>query len=142
MTLKQSIVLYGFAMAALIGILKFFEYRLFVRDLSLEVYVGIVALLFVILGAWAGRRLTRTKIVRSDPNFVVDESSLRRLGITRREHEVLELIAAGMSNNEIAAKLFVSTSTIKTHASRLFSKLDANRRTHAIKRAKELGILR
>lgn len=141
MTLRKSIVLYGIAMAVLIGILKFVEYRFYVRDLSLELYIGLVAVLFIVLGAWVGRRLTRVKVISRGDAFAVDEAELKNLGITKREYEVLELIASGRSNQEIADKLFVSTSTIKTHTSSLFMKLDASRRTQAIQRAKELGIL-
>jgi len=145
----RSIIIYGLAMAVLVGILKFAEYRYFVRDLSLELYIGLIAVLFIGLGAWIGRRLTRDPMVpqverssASEPlPFVADDANLKKLGITKREREVLELIASGMSNQEIADKLFVSTSTIKTHTSSLFSKLEANRRTQAIQRARELGIL-
>jgi NarL family two-component system response regulator LiaR len=141
MTLRKSIVLYGIAMAVLIGILKFVEYRFYVRDLSLELYIGLVAVLFIVLGAWVGRRLTRVKVISRGDAFAVDEAELKNLGITKREYEVLSLVASGLSNQEIADKLFVSTSTIKTHTSSLFMKLDASRRTQAIQRAKELGIL-
>lgn len=128
-------------MAALMGLLKFAEYRYFVRDLSLELYLGLVAVTFVALGAWIGWRLTRKKIVVPESGFMLDNEALKRLGITKREYEVLELIALGLSNQEIADKLFVSTSTIKTHSSSLFMKLDARRRTQAIQKAKELRIL-
>lgn len=128
-------------MAALMGLLKFAEYRYFVRDLSLELYLGLVAVTFVALGAWIGWRLTRKKIVVPESGFMFDNEALKRLGITKREYEVLELIALGLSNQEIADKLFVSTSTIKTHSSSLFMKLDARRRTQAIQKAKELRIL-
>lgn len=141
MTLRKSIILYGVAMAALMGLLKFAEYRYFVRDLSLELYLGLVAVTFVALGAWIGWRLTRKKIVVPESGFMLDNEALKRLGITKREYEVLELIALGLSNQEIADKLFVSTSTIKTHSSSLFMKLDARRRTQAIQKAKELRIL-
>lgn len=141
MTLRKSIILYGVAMAALMGFLKFVEYRFFVRDLSLELYVGLIAVLFIALGVWVGRRLTRVKIVTPESEFTLDEAVLKKLGITKREYEVLDLIAQGMSNQEIADKLFVSISTIKTHTSSLFMKLDASRRTQAIQRAKELRIL-
>lgn len=85
-----------------------------------------VALLFVTVGVWVGRRLTRVKIITSESEFTIDEAQLKELGITMREYEVLGLIAAGLSNQEIADKLFVSTSTIKTHTSNLFMKLDAS----------------
>jgi DNA-binding CsgD family transcriptional regulator len=153
--MRRTILLYGIAMAVLIGLLKFVQYQFFVRDLSIEFYIGIVAVMFVCLGAWAGNRLTKTKIaivevekqviveklVPADPGFTLDESELERLGISKREYEVLELISQGLSNQEIADKLFVSTNTIKTHSSNLFMKLDARRRTQAIQRARELRLL-
>jgi DNA-binding CsgD family transcriptional regulator len=139
--MRKTILLYGIAMAALIGVLKFFEYRFLVRDLSLEFYLGAVAVLFTGLGVWVGLRLTRRKVVIATPEFKVNEPELQRLGISKREYEVLELIAQGLSNQEIAERLFVSLNTVKTHSSNLFMKLDARRRTQAIHRAKELGIL-
>lgn len=140
-------------MACLIGLLKFVEYRFFVRDLSLELYIGIVAVLFIGLGIWVGRRLTdrpaplppetEPAADRPDPpaSFKLDEGSLKKVGVTKREYEVLGLIAEGLSNQEIADRLFVSTSTIKTHTSNLYLKLEASRRTQAIQKAKELGLL-
>ena len=132
-------------MAALVGLLKFVEYRFFVRDIPLEFFVGTVAVMFTALGVWAGLRLTRPKVVRQviDPGgpFQIDEANLRMLGISKREYEVLELISVGMSNQQIAERLFVSTSTVKTHVSNIFSKLDASRRTQAVQRAKELRII-
>ncbi|MGB7207698.1 MAG: response regulator transcription factor [Pyrinomonadaceae bacterium] len=141
MTLRRSIILYGVAMAILMGFLKFVEYRFYVRDLSLELYLGLVAVIFVGLGIWVGRRLTRVKVNNAKSEFTVDDAEMKRLGITKREYEVLGLIAQGLSNKEIADKLFVSTSTIKTHTSNLFLKLDASRRTQALQRAKELQII-
>lgn len=141
MTFRKSIILYGVAMAILIGLLKFVEYRFFVRDVSLELYIGLVAVIFVTLGAWVGWRLTHKEAVVHGNGFAIDTDELKRLGITKREYEVLELISLGLSNQEIADKLFVSTSTIKTHSSNLFMKLDARRRTQAIQKAKELRIL-
>src|SRR5215475_7500218 len=139
--MRKTILLYGIAMAALIGVLKFFEYRFLVRDLSLEFYVGAVAVLCTGLGVWVGLRLTRRKVVIATPEFKLNEPELQRLGISKREYEVLELIAQGLSNQEIAEKLFVSLSTVKSHSSSLFIKLDVRRRTQAIRRAKEFGLL-
>lgn len=141
--MRRTILIYGFSMAGLIGLLKLVEYKYFVRDVPLEVYIGLVAVMFTGLGVWAGLRLTRpkVKIVEIRAPFQLDEANLQKLGISRREYEVLELISQGLSNQEIAEKLFVSTSTVKTHASNLFSKLDASRRTEAIARAKQLRIL-
>ncbi|HEY7182320.1 MAG TPA: response regulator transcription factor [Blastocatellia bacterium] len=139
--MRKTILLYGLAMAALTGILKFVEYRFFVRDLSLEFYLGAVAILFTAVGVWAGMKLTRRKVIVANPDFRLNEPELQRLGISKREYEVLELMARGLSNQEIADKLFVSLNTIKTHSSSIFMKLDARRRTQAIHRAKELGLL-
>ena len=139
--MRRTILIYGVALAALTGILKFIEYRYFVRDLSLEFYLGVVAILFAGLGVWAGLRLTRRKVVIANPDFKLNEPELQRLGISKREYEVLELMAQGLSNQEIADKLFVSLNTVKTHSSNLFMKLDARRRTQAVRRAKEFGLL-
>lgn len=139
--MRKIILLYGGAMAVLVGVLKYFEYSFFVKDLSIEIYIGAIALLFTALGIWAGRKLTRTKVIVTDPNFVLDSQQLERLGISNREYEVLQLIAEGMSNQEIAEKLFLSLPTVKTHSSNLFLKLNVRRRTEAIKKAKELMLL-
>ena len=128
-------------MAGLIGLLKFVEYRFFIRDIPLEFYMGLVAVMFTALGIWAGLRLTRPKIIETVIPFEIDADNLKKHSISKREYEVLELISQGLSNQEIAEKLFVSTSTVKTHVSSLFSKLDARRRTQAIQRAKELRII-
>ncbi len=139
----KHILLYGLALAALTALLKFIEYRYWVRDLSLEFYLGLVALLFTGLGIWTGLRLTRRSHTPppATPEFQRDEAELQRLGISKREFEVLELIALGLSNQEIADQLFISHNTVKTHSSNLFLKLDARRRTQAIQRAKELRLL-
>jgi two-component system, NarL family, response regulator LiaR len=139
--MRRTILIYGLALAALTGILKFIEYRYLVRDLSLELYLGAVAILCAGLGVWAGLRLTRRKVVIANPDFKLNEPELQRLGISKREYEVLELMAQGLSNQEIADKLFVSLNTVKTHSSNLFMKLDARRRTQAVRRAKEFGLL-
>jgi DNA-binding CsgD family transcriptional regulator len=139
--MRKTILLYGIALAGLTAILKFIEYRFFIRDLSLEIYLGFVATFFTGLGVWAGRRLTRKKVIIANPDFKLNEIELRRRGISQREYEVLELIAQGLSNREIAKKLFVSLNTVKTHSSNIFMKLNARRRTEAIRRAKELQLL-
>jgi len=133
--------MYGLAMAALLGLLKLVEYKYFVRDIPLEFYIGAVAVMFTGIGIWAGVRLTRPKVVEITGPFERDDASLKRTGISKREYEVLELISAGLSNQEIAEKLFVSTSTVKTHVSSVLGKLDASRRTEAIAKAKEMRII-
>jgi two-component system, NarL family, response regulator LiaR len=139
--MKRTVILYGLALAVLVFLLKYLEYRLIVHDLSIEFYVGLVALFFTGLGIWAGLKLTRKQVVMVGPEFILNEPELQRLGISKREHEVLELMAKGLSNQEIADKLFVSLNTIKTHLSNLFLKLDVSRRTQAVQRAKELRLI-
>ena len=127
--------------------LKFVEYRFLVVQHSIEIYGGLIALLFAVLGIWLGLKLTKNKetiIVREFPSpqsFTLNATRLRELGITRRELEILELIANGMSNREIAERLFVRENTVKTHSSRLFDKLSARRRTQAVQLGKELGLI-
>jgi two-component system, NarL family, response regulator LiaR len=138
----RTTILYGMAIAALVAIMKFIEYRYIVHDLTLEFYLGLIALLFTGLGIWAGFRLTRTKpkvIIQHD--FVFDSETFEKIGISKRELEVLQLMSQGFSNQEIADKLFVSLNTVKTHSSNLFLKLDVSRRTQAVQRGKELRLI-
>lgn len=116
----------------------------------MDIYMGLIALVFTSVGIWAGLKLTRKKevtVVKEVPvivdrqNFVLNENLLKQLGISKREYEVLELIAGGLSNKEIGDKLFVSENTIKTHSSRLFEKLEVSRRTQAVEKAKSLGLI-
>src|SRR5689334_8719768 len=139
--MTKTIILYGLAMAIFIFLLKYLEYRLLIHDLSTEIYVGIIAITFTALGIWAGLRLTRKKVIVTNGNFIFNENELQRLGISKREYEVLELVAKGFSNQEIAHKLFVSLNTVKTHTSNLFLKLEVSRRTQAIQKAKELQLI-
>lgn len=140
--MKRTILIYGLSLAALIFLLKFIEYRFFIRDLSLEFYIGAIAIFFTVLGVWAGLKLTKKKtIIITNPAFQFDQTRIDSLGISKREYEVLELIAKGLSNQEIADKLFVSLNTIKTHSSNLFLKLEVSRRTQAVQKAKELQLI-
>lgn len=138
-----TVVLYGLALAALVFVLKYFEYRFWIRDLSVEVYIGVVATLFTALGVWLGAKLLGGKKVeaKASPPGKVDEETLRRVGISGRELEVLALIAQGNSNQEIADKLFISLPTVKSHSSSLFVKLDVKRRTEAVHKGRSLGII-
>ncbi len=154
---KKTVLTYGVLGGVLIAVLKLIEYRYLVREHSLEIYGGLVALLFSVLGIWLGLKLTRTReVVREVPvpvevmvpvpvrvngPFVRDEQRVQQLGITPRELEILQAMAAGHSNREIAERLFVSENTVKTHAARVFDKLSAKRRTQAVQRAKEEGLI-
>ena len=145
--MTKTVLLYGLLGGVLIVALEVVEYRYLVLTHSFEIYGGIVAALFSALGIWLGLKLTRTRetvVVREVPvagPFTRNETRLAELGITPREFEILEALAAGHSNREIAERLFVSENTVKTHASRLFDKLQARRRTQVIQRAKEAGLI-
>lgn len=133
----------------LIVALKLTEYRFLVVEHSVEIYGGLIAALFSGLGIWLGLTLTRKKpeviikevAVPAAGPFVADQSRVTKLGITPRELEILGLIANGMSNREIAARLFVSENTVKTHSSRVFDKLGAKRRTQAVQFGKAAGLI-
>ena len=147
--MKKHILIYGLCGGALILLLRLVEYRFLVVEHSIEIYGGLIALLFAVLGIWLGLKLTKNKetivvkevLLASPQVFTLNETRLRELGITRRELEILELIAGGLSNREIAEKLFVSENTVKTHSSRLFDKLSAKRRTQAVQLGKDLGLI-
>lgn len=140
--MKRTIIIYGLALAVLIFLLKFVEYRFLIRDLSLEFYIGAIAIFFTVLGVWAGLKLNKKKtIIITNPAFQFDQSRIDSLSISKREYEVLELMAKGLSNQQIADKLFVSLNTIKTHSSNLFLKLEVSRRTQAVQKAKELQLI-
>ncbi len=142
--MRRTVLLYGLLGGVLIAVLELIEYRFLVREHSLEIYGGIVAAIFAALGIWLGLKLTRTRevvVIRDAQPFAINKTALEALGITPREHEILTLIAAGLSNREIAEKLFVSENTVKTHSSRLFDKLNARRRTQAVQIAKQSGLI-
>ncbi len=132
-------------MAALITVIKFFEYSYLVKNLSLEFYIGFIAIFFTAFGIWVGFKIIgekKTKVIQVPvQQLEIDRVAIKELGISNREYEVLGLMAQGLSNQEIADKLFVSLPTIKTHTSNLFSKLDVKRRTQAVQKAKDLRIL-
>ena len=148
---KQMLIhalLYGLCGGVLIVVLNLIEFRFLVVEHSIEIYGALIALLFAGVGIWLGLKITRKKEVVvlkevpvSAPPFALNEERLRNLGITKRELQILELIAHGLSNREIAEKLFVSENTVKTHSSRLFDKLSAKRRTQAVQIGKEMGLI-
>jgi DNA-binding NarL/FixJ family response regulator len=144
----RDVLLYGLCGGVLIAALKLVEYRYLVVEHSVEIYGALVAALFAGLGIWLGQTLTRKKrpSIQEVPApgtapFAVDENRLNELGITPRELEILGLIAGGLSNREIAARLYVSENTVKTHSSRLFDKLGAKRRTQAVQLGKAARLI-
>jgi DNA-binding CsgD family transcriptional regulator len=155
--MKRHALIFGLVGGLLIATLRYTEYRFVVIEHSVELYSGLVAILFATFGIWLGLRITRrretireTVVVREvlvpaeapalEP-FAPNTDQQQILGITARELEILTLVAGGLSNREIAAQLFVSENTVKTHCARTFDKLGAVRRTQAVLRGKELGLL-
>jgi len=150
--MKRHVLICGLVGGALIALLKWMDYQFLVIEHSVEIYGALTAAIFAGLGIWLGMKLMgarETVVVKEVPvvspvvaeTFVVDERRRDELGVTRRELEILELVARGMSNREIAGKLFVSENTVKTHCSRAFDKLGAKRRTQAVQLGKEFGLL-
>lgn len=135
----RTVLTYGLALAVGAVALQWLDYQIWARAHAGEVYIALIAIAFMGLGIWVGARLFRapTQIASFEPNVRAQAS----LGISEREYEVLRLLASGRSNKEIAALLALSPNTIKTHIARLFEKLEAARRTQAILRARELGLI-
>jgi DNA-binding CsgD family transcriptional regulator len=140
----RELLLYGLFAGALIAVLHLLEFRLLAAGRSFGIYAGLVALLFAGIGIWLGLKLRKetpaAETIAPGP-FLRDETQMERLGITPRELEILELIAHGMSNREIAARLFISENTVKTHSSRVFDKLGARRRTQAVRLGKAMRLI-
>jgi ATP/maltotriose-dependent transcriptional regulator MalT len=153
----KNILLYAAAMAAILLLLQWMQFKFLIIDHASEIYITGIAVIFTFLGIWLAKKLIRpkTEVIKEtvvvekevtlyraayDP-FLPDTGLIGRLGISQREIEVLQLIASGATNQEIADRLFVSLNTIKTHTSRLFEKLDVKRRTQAIEKAKRLNII-
>ena len=153
--MRRTVLLYGLIGGVLVAGLKLIEYRWLLVERSVEIYGGLVAAIFAAVGIWFGLTITGRKVVvkevpvikvvghprSAETTFIPDAARIEALGITPRELEVLQLIAEGLSNKEMADRLFVSENTVKTHASRVFDKLGASRRTQAVQLAKSQGII-
>ena len=148
---NKGAILYSACLAALLFVLKWMELRLLIFHHSLELYIGLLALVFTGLGIWLALRLSKPKVqtvvvekevlVTCEPEVAIDTALIQQLELSKRELEILTLLAEGHSNQEIAARLFVSLSTVKTHNQNLFEKLDVKRRTQAVEKAKRLKII-
>lgn len=148
----KSVILYGLTLAGLLYLLKKLEWHFIVVDYSFEIYATLIACLFTGLGIWLALKLAKPKVetrtvilekevFRNTIEFVLNEQNLLATGISKRELEVLQLMAKGLSNQEIADALFLSLNTVKTHSSKLFEKLSVNKRIQAIETAKQLGLI-
>jgi len=157
--MRRHVLIFGVVGGLLIATLQYTEYRFVIIEHSVELYGALIAILFATFGIWLGLRITRSRETIQEtvvvkevlvpagasapfaPNTARQQAQQQALGITARELEILTLVARGLSNREIATQLFVSESTVKTHCARAFDKLGAARRTQAVQRGKELGLL-
>ncbi len=147
----KATIAYSICLALLLFLLKWLELRFIIFDHAFEIYVGAIAVIFTALGIWLALKLSKPKIetvvvekevyVSKNEHFVLNESMVTELELSKRELEVLSLMAEGCSNQEIADRLFVSLSTVKTHNQNLFEKLDVKRRTQAIEMGKRLSLI-
>ena len=149
---NKVVIIYGLSLGVMLLLLQWLQFHFVVMNHSFEVYIGAIALVFTGLGGWLAVKLTRPKthtiivekevyVEQTAPVGIPDEKALAKAGISKREWEVLALIAEGLSNQQIAERLFVSLNTVKTHSSNLFFKLEVKRRTEAIQKGKKLGLL-
>lgn len=149
---SRHLLLYGSLLAVLVFVLKWLQWRFLIIDNSLDIYIGLVAVFFTVLGIWVATQLVKPKVERvviekevyipqPDPAITINEAELKKLNLSSREYEVLQLLAKGYSNSEIANSLFLSLSTVKTHVSNLFFKMDVKSRTQTIEKARRLKII-
>lgn len=151
MAKNKQIIIYGSALAVLLFLLKWLETSYILLDQQLDIYLGIVAVIFTGLGIWLALKLRKPKIETvvvekhvfaiNKGVFIINQDEVRKLNLSKRELEVLQLMADGLSNQEIASKLFVSLNTIKTHSAQIFEKMEVKRRTQAVDMAKRLSII-
>ena len=147
----RHIMLYGLAIATLIFGLKWIQWNFLIVDNAIDIYSGLIAIVFTMLGAWVASQLIKPKtqtvfvekqiIIHQPKNFILNQTELKRLNLTRREYQILKLIVQGNSNADIAAQLFLSLSTIKTHVSNLYAKMNVKNRFRAITKAKRMEIV-
>lgn|SRR5690606_9764861 len=147
----RHIISYGLTLAILVFALKWFQWKFLIVDNAIDIYIGLIAVFFTILGVWVATQLSKPKVetvivekevfVTQPEDFIINETELQKLNLSSREYEILQLLAKGHSNADIAETLFLSLSTIKTHVSNLYLKMDVKSRTQAIEKAKRLKII-
>ena len=148
---NRHIILYGFILAILVFALKWLQWEFLIVDNSIDIYIGLIAVFFTILGVWVATQLVKPKVltivvekeiyVTPPEKGIINEAELKKFGLSNREYEVLQLLAKGYSNADISENLFLSLSTVKSHVSNLFVKLDVKSRTQAAEKAKRLKII-
>jgi NarL family two-component system response regulator LiaR len=147
---NKQVILYGVALAALLVLLKWLEFKLIIVDHAFELYIGAIAIFFTTLGIWLALKLTKPKVetvvveksvYKAIADFKVNQDEVNKLNLSSRELDVLQLMAQGLSNQEISERLFVSLNTIKTHSSNIFEKMEVKRRTQAVEMGQRMGII-
>ena len=147
---NKQVILYSIALAVLLVLLKWLEFKLIIVDHAFELYIGAIAIFFTALGIWLALKLTKPKVetvvveksvYKAIADFKVNQDEVNKLNLSSRELDVLQLMAQGLSNQEISERLFVSLNTIKTHSSNIFEKMEVRRRTQAVEMAQRLGII-
>lgn len=139
--MKKTILVFSGIIVGLLALFQLSKYSMLSGSLEIEWAIGIVAIIFFVVGVYINKRSLHKKTSSADQMGEIDRKKIETLGVSKREYEILELIAQGLSNKEIADQLFISENTVKTHVSNLFIKLDAKRRTQAIQKAKDLRII-
>lgn len=146
----KHIIIYGSSLALLVFLLKWIQWKFLIVDHSIDIYIGLIALFFTGLGIWMALQFTKTKVEQvvvekkvflPAEQISIDEDAIKALNLSPREYEVLQLMSKGLSNADIAGRLYLTISTIKTHVSNLYVKMDVKRRTQAIEKAKSLRII-
>jgi DNA-binding CsgD family transcriptional regulator len=148
---RKELLIYGISMALVLFLLKLLEAHFIVYNYRLDLFIGAIAIVFTVLGIWLALKLVKPKVetriiekevyIDNPAPAEINQKEIENLGISSRELDVLNLMAAGLSNEEIAGKLFISLNTVKTHSSNIFLKLDVKRRTQAVDKAKRLNII-
>jgi DNA-binding CsgD family transcriptional regulator len=136
--MARTVIFYALALAIAAGALEWVQYRYAVRAFSTEIYILLIAAAFTALGLWAGRKLTP---VPAQAGFQRNDAAIRSIGLTARECEILEMLASGRSNKELARTLGISPNTVKTHVARLYEKLEVQKRIQAVEKARWLALI-
>lgn len=144
----KHIILYGFSIAVLVFTLKWMKWKFLIIDHSVDIYIGLIAIFFTVLGIWIAFQLAKPKVTTPiviekevPQKFTLNTAELEKLNLSNREYEVLQLLSKGHSNAAIADELFISVSTVKTHVSNIFEKMNIASRTQAIEKARRLSII-
>ena len=148
---NKSAIIYSISLAILLFLLKWLELRFIIFEHSFELYIGFIAIIFTSLGIWLALKLSKPKVetvvvekevyINKNEPFEPDALQISQLELGKRELEILNLMAGGLSNQEIAGKLYISLSTVKTHIQNLFQKLDVKRRTQAVEKSKRMNLI-